>query len=100
MVANSEQIEQPHQLMFEAVANACLIGWAVATKALKGRVARTSKVLREAGVSPEEVDAFARWWRVRDWRGKMGQPPLPHQVQESWGRFKRDHKRGSNVVRA
>src|SRR3990170_1657964 len=32
----------------------------------------------------QTVEKFAEWWKTQDWRGKSGQPPTIHQIQELW----------------
>jgi hypothetical protein len=32
----------------------------------------------------QTLDAFARWWYTKDWRGTKGQPPTLEQIRELW----------------
>jgi len=37
--------------------------------------------LKEAGEPVDKLEAFARWWREEDWRGKKGQPPTADNIR-------------------
>jgi len=72
---------------FLSMASLCVVDLKVATKAQTGNLGQSSKKLKDAGVTPEQIDAFGPWWYENDWRGKQGQPPTPSQVRSEWGKF-------------
>jgi hypothetical protein len=73
--------------LFTALAKTCGMDTNLLTQKQRGALNQTLKRLREAGITVEDLEAFARWWYKEDWRGKRGSPPLPHQVRECWGQF-------------
>ncbi len=77
----------PSQEMFTALAKACSIDLAMITPGQRGALNQTERMLREAGIKPEQIAAFREWWNREDWRGKRGDAPEPHQVREEWGRY-------------
>lgn len=77
----------PSQEMFTALARACSIDLAMITPGQRGALNQTERMLREAGVKPEQIADFRAWWDREDWRGKRGDAPEPHQVREEWGRY-------------
>lgn len=73
-------------VMFESIARICQIDLKLCTKTQRLQVAQTSKALRKAGKTPEDVPKVETWWYRVDWRGKKGEPPRPAQLQEVWSR--------------
>jgi hypothetical protein len=73
-----------HGEMFVAIARLCKIDLKLCTAAQRNQVAQTTKALRKAGKTPEEVPKIEAWWYESDWRGKKGEPPRPSQIQEVW----------------
>ena len=56
-------------------------------KSNAGRIARTSKELREAGYTSEFIDTeFYNWWYGFDFRGKKNSAPTPEQIVATIGR--------------
>ncbi len=85
----------PHQQTFAALAQVCRWEPALLTGGQRGQLNQAEKKLRQHGVSPADILAFGQWWENHDWRGKRGDPPLPHQVRQEWGRFahwRREHE--------
>ena len=85
---NEDSISPPDgRAWFLSLASLCVADLSVATKAQTGLLGQSSKKLKDAGVTPEQIDAFGSWWYENDWRGKTGQPPTPSQVRSEWGKF-------------
>jgi hypothetical protein len=72
---------------FVALARTCSVNLKTASQSMRGQLGQSSKILRTAGASPDQIADFRRWWDRHDWRGKQGQAPLPHQVRNEWGRY-------------
>lgn len=58
----------------------------------KGRLLREAKLLNEATPTPTAELVSSKyggggWWYANDWRGQKGEPPAPHFVRETWGRW-------------
>jgi hypothetical protein len=84
----------PHQRTFTALAQVCRWEPALLTGGQRGQLNQAEKKLCQHGVGPQDILAFGQWWEAHDWRGKRGDPPLPHQVRQEWGRFahwRREH---------
>jgi len=78
------------QQMFGVLAEICDINWRTTTTSGpkgKGALNESEKILREAGVKPQDLKAFRKWWDRHDWRGQKGQSPTPAQVRQEWGAF-------------
>ena len=84
---------------FLSLASLCVVDLTVATKAQTGLLGQSSKKLKDAGVTPEQIDAFGSWWYENDWRGKQDQPPTPSQVRSEWGKFMHAGGEGQRVHR-
>lgn len=86
-----------HQEIFEALAECCDMlpalkpdgkrDWSSMTRTERGMLNRVSKELREAGRSVDDVLGFREWFRLNDWRGKRGDPPLPTDVVKMFTRY-------------
>lgn len=81
-----------------ALAQVCQIDMKVFTKRQKGQLLQATKILREAGVTIKDINAFGVWWFREDWRGKRGSPPSPSQVRQEWGRFKAAKEAGASPL--
>lgn len=80
------------QTMFSALAELCKWDKDLLTDKQRGGLNQTEKSLRtKGGATVQDVSAFGEWWYACDWRGKKGQPPLPHLVRENWKRYT-DHR--------
>jgi hypothetical protein len=64
--------------MFGAIVEACQVDG----KLKQGQIAKQSKLLLEAGYTPEQVRAFPEWWKSHDWRGQRGEIPTMPQLAE------------------
>ena len=80
--------EQNPKAIFSALAKVCAINWSIATEKQKGQLNQTEKKLRPARASPQDIQAFGKYWYAVDWRGKKGDAPRPAQVREEWGKFR------------
>lgn len=78
-----EKSLSPSQKMFTVLAEVCRCN----IKLMRGQLNKAEKELREAGVTPETIKAFGKWWYGNDFRGKQDQPPTLKQVKETLGQF-------------
>lgn len=94
----SHQESSPGREWFLALADICVVNLSVATQTQKNQLGQSSKILKKAGATPEQIRGFAGWWYAEDWRGKQGQPPTPAQVRSEWGKFVKAGGTGGNKV--
>lgn len=80
-------IEVDPREMFSTFAHICEWNTGSITQQQRGQLNQSEKILRDGGATPELLREFRQWWDRNDWRGKKGQPPIPKQVREEWGRF-------------
>lgn len=59
----------------------------------------TESRLNMAGKQADDVKLFQTWWYDHDWRGKKDEPPLLHQVLETWGTFESCRNDNGNLKR-
>lgn len=64
------------QQFYKALCEVCHVDG----KVMRGQVVQAVKTLRSAGYSLAQVEGFADWWKVNDWRGQKGQPPTVQQL--------------------
>jgi hypothetical protein len=64
--------------MFGAIVEACQVDG----KLKQSQIGKQSKLLLEAGYTPEQVRAFPEWWKSHDWRGQRGEVPTMPQLAE------------------
>jgi len=83
--------------MFETIAHVCRIDLKLCTKAQRLQVVQTTKALRKAGKTPEDIPKVERWWYLYDWRGKKGDAPRPAQLQEVWQQATAGTKNGEHI---
>lgn len=93
----AQRVIVTHQEIFEALAECCDMlpalkpdgkrDWQSMTRTERGMLNRVSKELREAGRSVDDIDGFREWFRMNDWRGKRGDPPLPTDVVKMFTRY-------------
>jgi len=76
------------QAMFSALADVTKTDLALITGKDRGALNQAEKKMRDNGYTPQDVEAFGRWWYANDWRGKKGDPPTLQQVRSEWGKFK------------
>ena len=86
--ALSDHEAQRHQELFSGIARICVLDPKL--KSCAGQIARTAKELREADSSATDatMTEFLEWWKTADFRGKMGKPPTPQQVVQTWRQFR------------
>ena len=68
----------PHQAMFGAVATVCMLD----AELKASRIGKTAKDLAAAGYTPEQVQAFAAWWKTDEWRAAHTPVPTLEQLIE------------------
>jgi hypothetical protein len=67
--------------MYDAITSA--FGWTGTLNSNeRGQVNRASKLLRESGVKPEDLDSLYRWCKKQGWKGTFGPPAMANHVQE------------------
>lgn len=82
----------PHSLMVKALADVSGMDMKISSNA--GRIVRTSKELREAGYSHENVYRFFDYWKKSDWRWrKNGQRPALTVIKSDIGKMKPSDER-------
>lgn len=86
--ALSDHEAQRHQELFAGIARICVLDPKL--KSCAGQIARTAKELREADASATDatMTEFLEWWKTSDFRGKLGKPPTPQQVVQTWRQFR------------
>ena len=60
-------------------------------KLKRGQIAKTTKRLRDANYTVDDLDVFIKWWNINDFRGKKGEPPTMAQVEEKIFQSKNDN---------
>jgi len=75
---------KPRDELFEALAFVCRVDWKICPDEQRGALNQTTKILRKAGRTAEEVRRVGDWWFANDWRGKQGQAPRAEQIREVW----------------
>lgn len=73
---------------FVILAKVCKIDLNLMTETQRHQLGQSSSLLKKAGVLPEQIERFEKYWYSMDWRGKKGQAPTPAQVRAEWGKFK------------
>ena len=48
-----------------------------------GRLAKETNLFYKAEITPEQIEKFAKWWYLNDFRGKQDQAPTIDQVSKS-----------------
>lgn len=76
--------DREFQRVFMALARVCVLDHRLNAP----KIGRFAQRLRKAGYTGEDVDAFGRWWRQHDWRGRRGDPPTLEQLIELIARAK------------
>jgi len=84
---NSTGIPPPLSPFQLALAELCQIEPATMTTRQSNDLLHTANRLDTAGKQASDVKRFQSWWYAHDWRGKKDEPPLLHQVLETWGTF-------------
>lgn len=70
--------DETQKIFFGKLAEICKVDMSLK----RGQIARTTKRLRGAGYTVDDLDNFIQWWRVNDFRGKKGEPPTMPQIEE------------------
>lgn len=86
-ISNDDE-KQNGQSHFVALMTLCKFDSKLMTKDQRGQLAGESKRFKTAGITPEQIARFGKYWYAQDWRGKKGQAPTPAQVRAEWGKFK------------
>lgn len=87
-IENAPQEKPNGQAHFVALSRVCKVDLKLMTEAQRQQLGQSSKLLKKAGVLPEQIERFGKYWYGVDWRGKKGQVPTPAQVRAEWGKFK------------
>lgn len=82
--ASAEGQPKPNDGLFQTLARVCRIDYRVCTTEQRGALNQTVGILRKANHTSDEVERVGEWWFTRDWRGKQGQAPKPHEIREVW----------------
>ena len=82
---------QRHKELFSGIARICVLD--VKIRSCAGQVSRAAKELRNADASAtgQTMSDFLEWWKISDWRGKMGKPPTVNQVIQCWKLFRENY---------
>jgi hypothetical protein len=87
--SNSEQtvtLPKTYGSLFVAIAEVCMLD--TSAPASKRSISEAAKFLCvKPGISVEHVTRFGEWYKQTEYRGKLGYPPTPSNVQSLWRRF-------------
>ena len=80
-----------HQELQTAILDVCMVAISRENQAAILRATNDAKTKKH---TPVEIQAFGKWWREEDWRGKRGSPPSLGQIVSEWPQYEQFKKYG------